>query len=161
MLNQVLRIDGDLVIDEELTVAQGGIIISSGTITIKAPIINKVIEEGIKSTDPNNFGFLTLIARKGIKIEGYPGAGGDGLPPKLEAFLIAGLEKGSSELRQVECNQAVRIIGGVAADKIDDIVRSGCIVEWGMEPNESTDYSKKDFYGITLGPRDIELYTAE
>ena len=75
--------------------------------------------------------------------------------------MIAGLEKGSSELRQVECNQAVRIIGGVAADKIDDIVRSGCIVEWGMEPNESTDYSKKDFYGITLGPRDIELYTAE
>jgi hypothetical protein len=161
LLNQVIRIDGDLVIDEELTVAQGGIIIASGSITISAPIINKIIEEGLSKNDPNNFGFLTLIGRKGIKIKGYPGAGGDGLPPKLEAFLIAGLDKNSTTEYQVECDQPVRIIGGVAADKIDQLVEKGCIVEWGMEPGECTDYAKKDFYGITLGPRDIELYNAE
>lgn len=161
LLNQVIRIDGDLVIDEELTVAQGGIIIASGSITISAPIINKIIEEGLQSTDPNNFGFLTLIARKGIKIKGYPGSGGNGLPPKLEAFLISGLNKNDTAEYPIECDSAVRIIGGVAADKIDQLVEKGCMVEWGMDPGESTDYSKKDFYGITLGPRDIELYTAE
>ena len=161
LLNQVIRIDGDLVIDEELTVAQGGIIIASGSITISAPIINKIIEEGLDKNDPNNFGYLTLIARKGIKIKGYPGSGGTGLPPKLEAFLISGLNKNDTTEYPIECDQPVRIIGGVAADKIDQLVERGCIVEWGMEPGESTDYSKKDFYGITLGPRDIELYTAE
>ena len=161
LLNQVIRIDGDLVIDEELTVAQGGIIIASGSITISAPIINKIIEEGLDKNDPNNFGFLTLIGRKGIKIQGYPGAGGNGRPPKLEAFLIAGLDKNDTTEYQIECDNPVRIIGGVAADKIDQLVEKGCIVEWGMEPNECTDYAKKDFYGITLGPRDIELYTAE
>ena len=111
--------------------------------------------------DPNNFGFLTLIGRKGIKITGYPGAGGEGLPPKLEAFLIAGLDKNDSTERKIECEQPIRIIGGVAADDIVDLVRTGSMVIWGMEPNECTDYSKQGFYGITLGPRDIELYTAE
>ena len=161
LLNQIIRIDGDLDIDEDLIVAQGGIIIASGTINIKSKIINKIIEYGLDKNDPNNFGYLTLIGRKGIKIDSYPGAGGDGLPPKLEAFLIAGLEQGGIEKQQVNCNQAIRIIGGVAADRIDDLVRTGSIVEWGMEPNECTDYSRKDFYGLTLGPRDIELYTAE
>ncbi len=161
LLNQIIRIGGDLEIDEELTVAKGGIIIASGSITISEPILNKVIEDGLDKNDPNNFGFLTLIARKGIYIKGYPGSGGEGLPPKLEAFLVAGLEKGSTEQQQVVCDQPIRIIGGVAADRIDSLVEKGCIVEWGLEPGEATDYANRDFYGITLGPRDIELYSAE
>ena len=164
LLNQIIRIDGDLDIDEDLYVAQGGIIIASGTITIKSTILNKIVEEGMDRDDPNNFGYLTLIARKGIKIEQYPGASNSSsqLPPKLEAFLIAGLDKdGFGDRQQVSTSQPVRIIGGVAADYIDDLVKTGSIVEWGLEPGECTNYGIKDFYGLTLGPRDIELYTAE
>ena len=162
LLNQVIRIDGDLVIDEELTVSQGGIIIASGSITISAPIKNDAIAKVMNPTDPNNFGFLTLIARKGIKIKSFSGGSGGNNPlPKIEAFLISGLNKNDTTDYPIECDSAVRIIGGVAADKIDQLVEKGCMVEWGMDPGESTDYSKKDFYGITLGPRDIELYTAE
>ena len=75
--------------------------------------------------------------------------------------MVAGLEKGSTEQQQVVCDQPIRIIGGVAADRIDSLVEKGCIVEWGLEPGEATDYANRDFYGITLGPRDIELYSAE
>ena len=158
-LNQIIRINGDLEIDSSLHIGQGGIIVCDGKITINRPIYNKVIEEGVEPNDPNNFGYLTLVAKKGIVIKDL-GFNKDELPPKVEAFLIAGLDTHGSD-EEVYCEAPVRIIGGVAADKINSIVEKGCVVEWGMEPNESTDYMTSDFYGLTIGPRDIELYTAE
>ena len=75
--------------------------------------------------------------------------------------MIAGLNENGGDEKQVVCNCPVRIIGGVAADKITSLVENGCIIEWGFEPNEVTDYTISDYYSLSIGPRDIELYSAE
>lgn len=160
LLNQIIRINGDLVIDTKLNVLQGGIIVCDGKITINKQILNNFYENGFNKDDPNNFGLLTLIAKDGIEIANL-GYDKKDLPPKIEAYLIAGLNEKGGDEKQVVCNCPIRIIGGVAADKITSLVENGCIVEWGFEPNEVTDYSISDYYSLSIGPRDIELYSAD
>ena len=155
-LNQIVRIDGDLKIDQELNVSKGGIIICTGKITIDEPILNKYIEGDANSMDNADcFGLLTLIAQNGIEVN----SGKSASPMrKLEAFLIA---TNDSRDASVKFNAPTHVIGGVVSDKIDDIVNKGCIIEWGFDPGECTDLSCKDFYGLVLGPRDIEIFSGE
>ncbi|HNV72066.1 MAG TPA: hypothetical protein PKO06_20335, partial [Candidatus Ozemobacteraceae bacterium] len=69
-LHQVIAVDGDLVIDKPIVVAQGGIILVNGEITIKAPIINPFIHNFPNPpTSPHMFGYLTLVSEKGIRVE--------------------------------------------------------------------------------------------
>lgn len=156
-LNQIIRIKGNLNIDEKLTVAKGGIIICDGEITVSAPIINKYIE-GASADDPDSFGFLTLIAKKGINIKSTAGTNASPLPV-IHGFFIAGCGPGTDS--RVRCDKPMHIIGGVAADRIDNLVKDGAIIEWGNKPGESSLLELKDYYGLTLGPRDIEIYTGE
>ncbi len=156
-LNQIIRVKGDLDIDEKLVVAKGGIIICDGEINISQPILNKYIE-GASPDDPDSFGFLTLIAKKGINIKSTAGTNASPLPV-IHGFFIAGCGPGTDS--RVRCDKPMHIIGGVAADRIDNLVKDGAIIEWGNKPGESTMLELKDYYGLTLGPRDIEIYTGE
>ena len=155
-LNQIIAFDGDLIIDIPLEVAKGGIILASGHITVKEPIINPYTME--TPDNPDAFGFLTLIAEKGITISG--GRSGIGELPQTHGFFISVNGDGG----KVTVDKQLHIIGGVASDDIEDLVRQGCVIEWGFEPEEfggSKDMSAPDFYGLAMGPRDMEIITEE
>lgn len=58
----------------------------------------------------------------------------------------------------------MHIVGGIASDNIEDLVKNGCIIEWGFDPAEISggrDMSTPDFYGLAMGPRDLEIITEE
>ncbi|KAF1080996.1 MAG: hypothetical protein GQF41_2810 [Candidatus Rifleibacterium amylolyticum] len=155
-LNQIIAIDGDLVIDMPLEVAKGGIIIASGHITVKEPIINKYILETPDNDDA--FGMLTLIGDKGITInEGRSGLGE--LPQTHAMFISVNGDNG-----KVTVTKPLHIIGGVASDDLESLVTKGCVIEWGFEPEEfggNKDLVTPGFYGLSMGPRDIEIITEE
>ncbi len=173
-LNQIIRINGNLNIDETLYVRQGGIIICNGRTTITKPIVNiynHPDNEKFKELCNNEqqFGYLTIISKNGIEIKELAPLGNN-KNPTIEAFLVAGCGKDNSNDGKITLapNLRVHFIGGVAADDISDLVNNGCILEWGFqcpledkeEGDKVTDYKEKSFYGCTLGPRDIELYTS-
>ncbi len=171
-LNQIIRVEGKLDLDwpskEDggIYVARGGIIISTGKITISTPILNKYLEEEDKH-EPEPFGYLTLIAKDGIEIkssaladakEDYSSA------KRIHAFLVAGCSSESTS-KEVEVNERVHIVGGVAADKFEKLVEKSCIVEWGLlntQGNPAAQNTNPDlsFYGLTIGPRDVEKYSS-
>lgn len=166
LLNQIIRVEGDLEIKKELNVAQGGVIVCTGKITVKAPIINKYIEEGPDTEAPGNFGFLTLVAKNGIEFTAESLVKKDGAKmPRIEAFLVAGCEEGSNAKITLPLNNRVHIIGGVATDDITDIVANGCVLEYGFSNGEldhlyaENDPETKSYCGLAIGPRDIEIYS--
>ncbi|MDD3146807.1 MAG: hypothetical protein PHD82_05850, partial [Candidatus Riflebacteria bacterium] len=155
-LNQIISFDGDLIIDEPLEIAKGGIIICSGKIDVQAPIINPYATQ--IPDNPDAFGYLTLIADKGITISA--GKSISGPLPQTHGFFIS-VNDGNG---RVTVTRPLHIIGGVSSDHIDDLVKHGCIVEWGFEPAEfagGKDISASHFYGLAMGPRDLEIITEE
>lgn len=155
-LNQVICFDGDLVIDEPLEIAKGGIIICTGKIDVQAPIINPYINE--PPDTPDSYGYLTLISGKEINL--MTGKTGLGPLPQMHGFFIS-VNDGNGK---VSTSNELHIIGGVSSDSIEDIVRNGCVIEWGFEPSEISggrDISTPDYYGLAMGPRDIEIITEE
>lgn len=158
-LNQIIGFDGNLVIDMPLQVAKGGVIICNGSIRINAPIINPYLTGGpLSKNNPDAFGYLTFISDKEIVITA--GAPGLGPLPQTHGFFIA--TNGNSG--RVSVDKGLHIIGGVASDDIRSLVDNGCIIEWGFEPEEfagGKDVSSPDFYGLAMGPRDIEIITEE
>lgn len=157
-LNQIIRIEGDFTIDQQLKVKKGGIIVCTGKVTITAPILNNYIENGYNSTDnPDSFGYLTIVAQKGIDINSTAGKADNPLP-KIEGFFIATNDSGDAS---VHFQSGMHVIGGIVSDDVSNIVEKGCIIEWGFEPDECTNLACKDFYGLVLGPRDIEIFSGE
>ncbi|HAE41012.1 MAG TPA: hypothetical protein DCG57_20620 [Candidatus Riflebacteria bacterium] len=156
-LSQIISFDGDLVIDIPLEVYKGGIILASGNITVKEPIINPYIEDETPN-NPDAFGYLTLVAEKGISL--VSGKGGRGELAQMHGFFVSV----NGDNGKVLVNQPLHIIGGVACDDIEDLVKQGCVIEWGFEPEEfggDKDMATPDFYGLAMGPRDIEIITEE
>ncbi len=155
-LSQIIRISGDLVIDKPLDILKGGIIICDGKITIEAPIRNYWFNHTPTSFD--NFGFLTLISKKGIDINLPPTPTGKFGYPEMHAFLVC-MTGGSGEIK-LPPRKPVHIVGGVAVDKIDELVKYGGVIEWGFEPPEiadGKDLKEGGYFGLALGPRDIEV----
>ncbi|MBU1105427.1 MAG: hypothetical protein KKB51_02070 [Candidatus Riflebacteria bacterium] len=155
-LNQIIAFDGDLIVDMPLEVAKGGIILVSGHITVKAPIINPYTMA--IPDNPDAFGFITFIAEKGITIS--EGRSGIGELPQTHGFFISV----NGDSGKVTTTKPLHIIGGVSSDNIEDLVRQGCVIEWGFEPAEfggGKDISAPDFYGLAMGPRDVEIITEE
>jgi hypothetical protein len=156
-LNQIIRFKDDLEIDIPLDVMKGGIIICDGKITIKAPIKNRW-QPGVPQTIPDAFGYLTLIARNGIDVNLDSAPAGRFGYPELHAFLIA-LGNGDKQVKVIG-SKPVHFVGGIATDKIDSLVEKGGIIEWGFDPKElAGDKAEKEasFFGLSMGPRDIEL----
>ncbi|GAB1352020.1 hypothetical protein MASR1M12_07510 [Erysipelotrichia bacterium] len=155
-LNQIVSFDGDLVIDEPIEVAKGGVILCSGKVDIQAPIINPYA-----TTTPDNpdaFGYLTIVADKGITISA--GKSGSGPLPQIHGFFVS-VNNGNG---RVNIGKPMHIVGGIASDNIEDLVKNGCIIEWGFDPAEISggrDMSTPDFYGLAMGPRDLEIITEE
>ncbi len=155
-LNQIVAFDGDLIIDIPLEVAKGGIIMVSGNVTVKEPIINPYIKNTPNNADA--FGLLTIIGEKGITVsEGLSGLGE--LPQTHALFISVNGDNG-----KVTVTKPLHIIGGVASDDIESLVTKGCVIEWGFEPEEfagDNDLMSPAFYGLAMGPRDIEIITEE
>ncbi len=162
-LHQVIAIDGDLVIDKPFIVAQGGIILVNGEITIKAPIINPFIHGyPTPPTSPHMFGYLTLVSEKGITVE-LGGAAAGGKLPELHAFLICMNSSGDG---RIKTTTPFHLTGGIATDRIDELVKVGGIIEWGFYRNDTSvskgNFSKQQsFYGLAMGPRDIEVVSED
>lgn len=101
---------------------------------------------------------LTLIGDKGITInEGRSGLGE--LPQTHAMFISVNGDNG-----KVTVTKPLHIIGGVASDDLESLVTKGCVIEWGFEPEEfggSKDLVTPGFYGLSMGPRDIEIITEE
>ena len=157
-LNQIIGFDGDLVIDEPLEVAKGGVIVCNGSITVKEPIVNPYVTS--VPDNPDAFGYLTLIGKKGITLA--KGKDMKGTLPQMHGFFVS-LNNGNGKV-SVTPEKGLHIIGGVACDNIEDLVDKGCIIEWGFDPLEISggkDFSTPDFYGLSMGPRDIEIITEE
>ncbi|MDN5279563.1 MAG: hypothetical protein PWR01_3528 [Clostridiales bacterium] len=158
-LNCIIGFKGDLVIDMPLEVAKGGVILCDGKVEVQKPIINPYLAGGAGShTNPDAFGYLTIVARKGINL----GAGKAfaGPLPEVHGFFIS-INDGAG---RVTVSDSFHIIGGVASDNIDDFVKNGCIIEWGFYPEElagDNDMALQDFYGLSMGPRDIEIISEE
>ncbi len=153
-LNQIIEFEGDLHIDQDLVVEKGGIILCDGDITVDANILNSHLIE-IKGSNVDNFGWLSLVSRKGniiIKSKAGEKKLTGGTVPQLHAFLIA--------RNNVEVSSRLHIIGGVVSSNIDSLVRNGCVVQWGFHPEEvegTKDLTCRDFYGLTVGPRVVEI----
>lgn len=157
MLNCIIGFKGDLIIDMPLNVEKGGMILCDGKVEIQRPILNNFVS-GMSGADAKTFGWLTIVARGGINI----GAGQPGLGPlpQMHGFFVA-INEGSG---RVAVNAPTHIIGGVAADIIDDLVRRGCVIEWGFQPEElagDNDIALDDFYGLVMGPQDIEIISED
>lgn len=157
ILNCVIGFKGDLIVDMPLMVEKGGVILCDGKVSIQSPITNNFITG---DADPNadHFGYLTIVARRSIEI----GAGKSGLGPlpQVHGFFVS-VNDGAG---RVSTSAPMHIIGGVASDNIEDLVRRGCIIEWGFDPVElagDNDFAQKDFYGLTMGPRDIEIISED
>lgn len=158
LLNSIIGFKGDLVIDMPLNVVKGGIIICDGKVDIQKPILNSFLESGSSNATADSFGYLTIIARKGINIGS--GKSGSGPLPYIHGFFVS-INNGAGSVR---VSQPTHIIGGVAADNIEDLVKHGCIIEWGFHPEElagNNDMGLQDFYGLSMGPRDVEIISED
>lgn len=153
-LNQIVEFEGDLVIDQDLTVQKGGIIVCDGNIEVSGHIANQFLSSA-SGADADNFGWLSLVSRKGSitlksscakKIDA-----GDTLP-QVHGFFIA--------KNNVIVDTRLHIMGGVVSKELDSLVKSGSVVQWGFHPEEimgSKDLSCRDYYGLAFGPRVIEV----
>ena len=157
-LNQIVEFEGDLIIDQDLIVQKGGIIICDGNITVNASIKNPYLEKP-GAADADNFGWLSLVSRKG-NIEFKSNAGkkldSDATVPQIHGFFIA--------KKNVVVDSRLYIIGGVATDRMESLVEKGCVIQWGFHPEEISgdkDLSLRDYYGLAIGPRDIEIITED
>ena len=157
-LNQIVEFEGDLIIDQDLIVQKGGIIICDGNITVNASIKNPYLEKP-GAADADNFGWLSLVSRKG-NIEFKSNAGkkldSDATVPQIHGFFIA--------KKNVVVDSRLHIIGGVATDRMESLVEKGCVIQWGFHPeeiSEDKDLSLRDYYGLAIGPRDIEIITED
>ena len=157
-LNQIVEFEGDLIIDQDLIVQKGGIIICDGNITVNASIKNPYLEKP-GAADADNFGWLSLVSRKG-NIEFKSNAGkkldSDATVPQIHGFFIA--------KKNVVVDSRLHIIGGVATDRMESLVKKGCVIQWGFHPeeiSEDKDLSLRDYYGLAIGPRDIEIITED
>ena len=159
VLNQIIRVEGDLEIDKDLNVSRGGIIVCTGKITISKNVKNVYLHGSTE--DPDCFGYVTFVAKDGIEIKS---AFDDGSSPLklVEGFFIAGCSDDGTTANVINSvGEPIRIIGGVASDNINNLVKTGCIVEWGFNPDQATNYNISSYYGLTLGPRDKEIYSGE
>lgn len=159
VLNQIIRVEGDLEIDKDLNVSRGGIIVCTGKITISKNVKNVYLHG--TTEDPDCFGYITFVAKDGIEIKS---AFDDGSSPLklVEGFFIAGCSDEGTPANVVNSvGEPIRIIGGVVSDNINSLVKTGCIVEWGFNPDQATNYNNPSYYGLTLGPRDKEIYSGE
>lgn len=158
-LNQIIAFDSDLVIDMPLEIAKGGVILCKGSIKVEAPIINPYIAGGAAANNnPDAFGYLTLVSDKEILITA--GKTGLGPVPQTHAFFVSA----NGDSGRVRVDKTLHIIGGVASDDIRSLVENGCVIEWGFEPEElagGKDMARPDFYGLAMGPRDIEIITED
>ena len=157
VLNQIIRVECDLEIDKPLHVSRGGIIVCTGKITISDEVRNNYLH-GNKE-DPDCFGYVTFVAKNGIEIK----KAFDAKPLKLvEGIFIAGCSMNGEEASvENSVGEPIRIIGGVVSDRIDNLVKTGCMVEWGFNPDESTHFNESQFYGLNFGPRDKEIYSGD
>lgn len=153
-LNQVIEFEGDLIIDQNLVVQKGGIILCDGDIVVDANIINPFLAAA-SGADADNFGWLSLVSRKGsIIIKNNAGKkinAGDVLP-QVHGFFVA--------KNNVISDSRLHIMGGVASTELDSLVRSGTVVQWGFHPEEvmgAKDLSCRDYYGLAIGPRVVEI----
>ncbi|MEW6712803.1 MAG: hypothetical protein AB1403_23500, partial [Candidatus Riflebacteria bacterium] len=88
------------------------------------------------------------------------GKSGSGPLPETHGFFIC--VNGNSG--RVTTSSPLHIVGGVASDNIEDLVKQGCVIEWGFQPEElagQNDMALQDFYGLTMGPRDIEIISED
>lgn len=158
-LNQIIGFDGDLVVDMPLQVAKGGVIICKGSITINQPVTNPYLSGGsAANNNPDSFGYLTFISEKEIVITA--GKSGLGPIPQTHGFFVAA----NGDSGKVRVDKTLHIVGGVASDDIRSLVENGCVLEWGFEPEElagGKDMKRPDFYGLAMGPRDLEIITEE
>ncbi len=166
-LDQVISFESDLEIDMPLEIVKGGIILCDGRITISAPVYNSyVLNKTSPLTNPDCFGYLTLVSNKKIEIKLSTAPSGSAYP-QFHGFLVC---FASTKDGEVIVDRPTHIIGGVAADKIDTLVEKGGIIEWGFESGDqpgqgevtgSRDFTNRDFYGIAMGPRDTEIVIEE
>lgn len=170
-LNQVIRFKNALTIDVPLEVQKGGIIVCDEAIKIQQPIINPYLKSSSgwfgglsKVLHPDTFGYVTLYSRKGIEIGNWAKNSGQ-IYPELHAFLMAmnGMDA------KIKVSAPIHIKGGVAVDRLDqppqdNLLEKGGIIEWGFEPDEiadGKDLTQRNFYGIAMGPRDVEIVQEE
>ena len=170
-LNQIVGFKGNLIIDMPLEVVKGGAIICDGELTIQSPVVNPYLRDSYNTNrflpnrilppnppnHPDAYGFIAFIAQKGITIAAGKKISGN--LPEAHGFFISINSGGAGRIR---VGQAMHLIGGVASDNIEDLVKNGCIVEWGFEPEELSGgkcLNTSDFYGLAMGPRDIEIIT--
>ncbi|HNV72893.1 MAG TPA: hypothetical protein PKO06_24505, partial [Candidatus Ozemobacteraceae bacterium] len=91
------------------------------------------------------------------------GGGTGGKLPELHAFLIAMNSSGDC---RVKTDNPFHLTGGIATDNIEDLVKVGGIIEWGFQRQDVSvskgNYSKQQcFYGLAMGPRDIEVVSED
>jgi len=157
ILNCIIGFKGDLIIDMPLQVEKGGIILCDGKVDIQQAITNNFLT-GEAQSNADFFGYLTIVARRSINISA--GRAGLGPLPQIHGFFVS---VGDGAGRVSPANP-LHIIGGVASDNIDDLVKKGCIIEWGFDPMElagDNDFGQRNFYGLTMGPRDIEIISED
>ncbi|NLI75630.1 MAG: hypothetical protein GX442_04205, partial [Candidatus Riflebacteria bacterium] len=114
-LNQIVGFNGDLEIDIPLEVLKGGVIYAKGTIRINNSVINPFIAN--PPTTPDAFGYLTFVSDTRIELNppGGSSSSSGGLP-QFHGFLVCMRQ---DEKGEVEVQNPVHIIGGVAVDVID------------------------------------------
>ncbi|MBF0499392.1 MAG: hypothetical protein HQM09_04630 [Candidatus Riflebacteria bacterium] len=177
LLNQIIRFKKPLIIDKAIDVVRGGIIICDDSIKISCTIRNPYLAPNSGApftppyTDPNSFGFLTLITSKKIEIDNLAPDPTKDAPltyPELHAFLIA--MNGASG--QISTKGPLHIKGGVALDQLDqpkdfNLLQNGGIIEWGFDPKDIDDFNDPanpnypNFFGLAMGPRDVEVVDEE
>ncbi|MBI3039728.1 hypothetical protein HYY75_11910 [bacterium] len=166
-LNQIVGFKSDLVINKPIDVVKGGIIFTEGSIKINATVKNPyLVRNSSTPNNPDEFGYLTFIAKKGISLNPPPAdCHVDRLHskmPEFHGFLVC--VNGSTG--KVSTSGPIHIVGGVASDKIDSLVENGGFIEWGFDPDELGPFNNdpneiQGFYGIAMGPRDIEVVVSE
>ncbi len=153
-LNQIIGFNGDIEVDIPLEVLKGGVIYAKGAIRINQPVTNPFIAN--PPTTPDAFGYLTFVSDSVIELN-LGGGGPTGGLPQFHGFLVC---LRADETGQVEVPGPVHIVGGVAVDRIDKLLEKGGIIEYGFEQSELgglKDVTNSDFYGLVMGPRDMEV----
>lgn len=158
-LNCIIGFAGDLIIDIPLDVVKGGVILCDGRVQVQKTITNTYLTGSSSSySNPDSFGFLSIVAAKGISLSA--GTKRSGPLPEMHGFFVC-INDGAG---RISVANPLHIIGGVACDNIEDFVKKGCIIEWGFDPLElagNNDMALQDFYGLTMGPRDIEIISED
>lgn len=116
----------DIVIESPLEIGSGGVIICEKTITVWAPIINPNLHAGGEKSAGS---MLTLVAPQ-IRIGLPPSRAGIGT---VHAFMVAMDRNGRGE---VVAERPFHLIGGIAADDISSVVRTGGIIEYPFRRDE-------------------------